>query len=137
MTSVLPIDSVRESQLFKRLQALPDSAVPALVGNLPDLCQEASDRMKAVPVFHPQFTLHDATHLLRVTELMAKILGATLETLNAVEIALLTVLRVRGISVPDALRERILAQKDPERLEQWLEKAAVASSVTAILDEPN
>jgi hypothetical protein len=50
---------------------------------------------------------------------------------------LLTVLRTRGIAVPDAARERILAQKDPERLERWLEKAVVASSVTAILDEPN
>jgi hypothetical protein len=51
--------------------------------------------------------------------------------------ALLTVLRVRGIAVPDAVRERILAQKDPERLERWLEKAAVAASVAAVLDEPN
>ena len=51
--------------------------------------------------------------------------------------ALLTVLRVRGIAVSDAVRERILAQKDPERLERWLERAAVASSVAAILDEPN
>jgi hypothetical protein len=50
---------------------------------------------------------------------------------------LLTVLRVRGIAVPDAVRERILAQKDPERLERWLEKAAVAASVTAVIDEPN
>src|SRR5262249_55258728 len=49
--------------------------------------------------------------------------------------ALLTVLRVRGIAVPDAVRERILAQKDPERLERWLEKAAVAASVAAIIDE--
>lgn len=51
--------------------------------------------------------------------------------------ALLTVLRVRGIAVPEAVRERILAQKDPERLERWLEKAAVASSVAAVIDEPN
>jgi hypothetical protein len=51
--------------------------------------------------------------------------------------ALLTVLRVRGLAVPDAVREHILAQKDPERLERWLEKAAVAASVTAVLDEPN
>jgi hypothetical protein len=50
---------------------------------------------------------------------------------------LLTVLRVRGIGVPDAVRERILAQKDPERLERWLEKAAVAASVAAVIDEPN
>ena len=51
--------------------------------------------------------------------------------------AVLTVLRVRGLVVPDEVRERILAQKDPERLERWLEKAAVAASVAAILDEPN
>jgi predicted transposase YdaD len=51
--------------------------------------------------------------------------------------ALLTVLRARGLAVPDTLRERILAQKDPERLERWLEKAAVTNSVAAILDEPN
>ncbi|MBW8876357.1 MAG: hypothetical protein JF614_15425 [Acidobacteria bacterium] len=50
---------------------------------------------------------------------------------------LLTVLRVRGIAVPDAVREHILAQKEPERLERWLEKAAVAASVTAVIDEPN
>ena len=51
--------------------------------------------------------------------------------------SLLTVLRVRGIAVPDAIRKRILAQKDPERLERWLEKAAVASSISAVIDEPN
>jgi hypothetical protein len=50
---------------------------------------------------------------------------------------LLTVLRVRGFAVPDAVRDRILAQKDPERLERWLEKAVVAASVTAVIDEPN
>lgn len=50
---------------------------------------------------------------------------------------LLAVLRVRGIAVPDAVRERILTQKDPERLERWLEKAAVAASVTEVIDEPN
>jgi hypothetical protein len=51
--------------------------------------------------------------------------------------AVLTVLRVRGLAVSDAARERILSQKDPERLERWLEKAAVAPSVAAVLDEPN
>ena len=51
--------------------------------------------------------------------------------------ALLTLLHARGIAVPDAARERILAQKDPERLERWIEKAAVAASVNAVIDEPN
>jgi hypothetical protein len=51
--------------------------------------------------------------------------------------AVLTVLRARGIDVPDAIRERILAQKDPQRLERWLEKAAVAASVAEAIDEPS
>ncbi|MGK3966637.1 hypothetical protein WMF38_20950 [Sorangium sp. So ce118] len=46
----------------------------------------------------------------------------------------LTVLRVRGIAVPDAARERILAEKDPETLERWLERATVAASLAEVLD---
>jgi len=39
--------------------------------------------------------------------------------------------------VPDAVRKRILGQMDPERLERWLARAVVASSVNAVIDEPN
>ena len=59
--------------------------------------------------------------------------GRTEEAVRAV----LTVLRVRGIAVPDAARERILAQKEPVRLERWLEKAVVAESIAEVLDEPS
>ena len=48
---------------------------------------------------------------------------------------LLTVLRVRGIAVPDGARERILAEKDMTQLKRWLEKAAVASSIGDVIDE--
>ena len=51
--------------------------------------------------------------------------------------ALLTVLQARGIAVPEGARERILAQKDPERLERWLYKAATAPSLAEVLDEPS
>jgi hypothetical protein len=51
--------------------------------------------------------------------------------------ALLAALRVRGIPVPDVARERILAEKDPERLERWVERAVVASSLAEVLDEPS
>jgi hypothetical protein len=51
--------------------------------------------------------------------------------------AVLTVLRVRGIDVPDAARERILVEKDLERLKRWHEKAIVASSVRDVLDDPS
>ncbi len=50
---------------------------------------------------------------------------------------MLTVLRVRGIAVPDGERERILGQKDADRLERWLERAVVATSLAEVLDEPS
>ena len=34
-------------------------------------------------------------------------------------------------------RERILAEKDPQRLERWYERAIVAMSVEEVLDEPS
>jgi hypothetical protein len=46
---------------------------------------------------------------------------------------LLTVLRARGIAVPGAARKRILAQKDPARIERWIERAVVAASLTDAL----
>ena len=52
-------------------------------------------------------------------------------------LSVLTVLRARGLAAPEAVRERILAEKDRERLEQWLERAATAASVTEVLDEPS
>jgi len=50
--------------------------------------------------------------------------------------AVLTVLRVRGVDVPDAARDRVLTEKDPERLRRWLEKATVAASFDEVMDEP-
>ncbi len=50
--------------------------------------------------------------------------------------ALLTLLRGRGISVPDSARERILAEKDPARLERWIEKASTATSLADVLGKP-
>jgi predicted transposase/invertase (TIGR01784 family) len=51
--------------------------------------------------------------------------------------AVLTVLRIRGIAVPDAARERILAEKDPARIERWHERAILAASVAEVIDEPS
>jgi hypothetical protein len=34
-------------------------------------------------------------------------------------------------------RERILAEKDPARLEIWIERASVAGSLTEVLDDPS
>jgi hypothetical protein len=51
--------------------------------------------------------------------------------------AVLAVLRVRGIAVPDAARERVLAERDPARLERWHERAILAASIADVLDEPS
>jgi hypothetical protein len=51
--------------------------------------------------------------------------------------AVLTAFRVRGIAVPDAARERILAERDPARLERWHEKAIVAASLGDVFDDPS
>jgi len=49
---------------------------------------------------------------------------------------LLTVLRVRGIRVTPAARARICAEQELYRLERWLERAAVESTLAAVLDVP-
>jgi hypothetical protein len=49
--------------------------------------------------------------------------------------AVLTTLRVRGIAVPHAARKRILAQRDLQRLERWLERAIVATSLGEVIDD--
>jgi hypothetical protein len=51
--------------------------------------------------------------------------------------AVLTVLRARGINVPEATRHRMLAERDPVRLERWIERAVAASSVEEVLAEPS
>jgi hypothetical protein len=55
---------------------------------------------------------------------------------EAARIVLLT-LRVRGIAVPEAARERILAEKDLERLRRWYEQAILAPSLAEVLDDPS
>jgi hypothetical protein len=69
----------------------------------------------------------------REGELEGELKGETAANARAV----LTVLRVRGIAVPDAARERILAEKDPARLERWHERAILAASVAGVIDEPS
>jgi len=49
----------------------------------------------------------------------------------------LTVLRVRGIAVPDGARQRIQSQQDLEQLERWLERASVATSIEDVIDDPS
>ena len=49
--------------------------------------------------------------------------------------AVLTVLHVRGIAVPEAARKRILAQKDLHQLERWHKKAIVTTSLGDVMGD--
>ena len=51
--------------------------------------------------------------------------------------AVLTALRVRGIVASGADRDRILAEKDPARLEQWLERSILAVSLADVFGDVN
>ena len=87
--------SLDSTHLLTRLKKpFPDRVcflAAAFVHTLPELCQIATNQMKLMPALHPEFTLHDDTHLLRVTELMARVMPERVleEILNPVEIALL------------------------------------------------
>lgn len=87
MTQVIQIHNVEDTTLWRTLSDNPDGKT--IANNIAELCQEASDRMKIMYSYAPQYTLHDDRHLLRVTELMACVLGSDIDHLNAVELALL------------------------------------------------
>jgi hypothetical protein len=89
MTKVISVNTVTDTSLWKQLNDQDSQDAKQLASNLVTICAEATERMKMMPIYAPQYTLHDETHLLRTTELMKHVLGATFEKLNTVETALL------------------------------------------------
>ena len=94
MGPVMDVTSVEQTKLWKHLKTEfsgsdDERLAETLAANTRLLCEEAATRMKAVHRIHPAFTLHDEVHLLRVTELMAELLGQNLAVLNPIEVALL------------------------------------------------
>jgi hypothetical protein len=86
---VIQVKRIEETVLWQKLQSLKDSDAKSLITALPNICEEAADRMKVMPTASPQYTLHDESHFLRVVEIMAMVLGETIRQLNAVELCLL------------------------------------------------
>jgi hypothetical protein len=91
---VLQLNTVSDTSLWKYLNegfsGIEGVVAKALAANLVDICQQAYERMKNFPSLHPEYTLHDAVHCLRVTELMCRVIPkSVINTLNPVEIALL------------------------------------------------
>ena len=94
LSSVINTKNLRDTTLWIKLNqgfsGKDKDVAYILSNNLIQICQKSSERMKIFSSFHPQFTLHDETHFLRVTELMAMIIpNDVLNDLNPIELALL------------------------------------------------
>ena len=94
MSSALPLNTLADTTLWKHLNTgYTDTHHQELAAKLAihtkSACEDARERIKRFPYFHPEFTLHDERHLVRVAELMALILGEDIKSLNPIEIALL------------------------------------------------
>lgn len=96
LSSVINIQNIKDTVLWKKLNLgfqendKDRSIANTLANNLEQICQQSYERVKYFSSLHPQFTLHDETHFLRVTELMAMIMpDDVLNNLNPIELALL------------------------------------------------
>ena len=89
MTRIIQATKVEETRLWSVLKKKENTEGSVLSTNIPSVCEEATDRMKAMYAYAPQYTLHDDRHMLRTTELMAEVLGSGAEELNFIELALL------------------------------------------------
>jgi len=49
---------------------------------------------------------------------------------------LFLILSIQRVEVPQAARERILAERDIDRLQRWIAKAVHASTIEDVLDDP-
>jgi hypothetical protein len=140
VTSELPRD---RSTLLVRIMAAGPSLADA-ISELAALPADAHERTVAEQILvHLQQVLgKKADRPPEEEEIMARIKGGFDDMrdegrLEGSARAVLTALRVRGIVVYDADRQRILSEKAPERLERWLERAIVVASVAEVLDEPS
>ncbi len=94
MSFVLRLNTLTDTTLWKHLAAgyansKQKDLAAELTTKVKSACENAAERIKQFPYFHPQFTLHDERHLVRVAELMSLILGGDVKSLNAIEVALL------------------------------------------------
>lgn len=87
--SVIQIESVKDTTLYKNLLEQDDPQLNALVNSIPDICEISTDRIKLLPKYLGEYTLHDKTHFIRVTELMSYVLQDQLQELNGLEKILL------------------------------------------------
>ena len=119
MGKIINIESVRDTVLYKELKNKSDDKTDAFITALPIICDEASDRIKLLPKYFKEYTLHDKTHFLRVTELMGKVLGSQIENLNSLEIGLLI------LSAFFHDQGMLITDQEFEKLEEFEERSCV------------
>jgi len=71
----------------------------------------------------------------RIEQAEAEVANARTDAMDARARGVLAVLQARGFDVSDAARARIVAERDVQRLDRWLEKAIVATTMAGFLDE--
>ena len=57
MSKVIDIESVRDTRLYKELEKASDDKAKAMIASLPDICEEASDRIKILPKYFQEYHL--------------------------------------------------------------------------------
>jgi hypothetical protein len=120
------------AQAAKEVAALPPTAHERAVAE--PLCTVAT-RARSIPEPRPDEQEFIMVMIKTWEEGRAE---ARAEALNEAQAkAVLTVLRVRGIAVPEAVRARIMAQHDLRLLERWHEKAIVATTLADVIDDPS
>lgn len=132
----------RSTLLVRIMTAGP--ALPEAIAELAALPADAHERMVAQQILvhlqhalgkKPSRTFEEEEFIVTMKDSWAQ---ARVEgELSANARAVLTAFRVRGIAVSNTARKRILAEKDPARLERWVERSIVAASVAEVLDEPS
>ena len=145
MSFTLPLNTLADTTLWKHLNTgYTDTHQKELAAELAthtkSACENAVERIKHFPCFHPEFTLHDERHLVRVAELMALILGEDIKSLNPIEIALLLLSAYyhdQGM-VPEA-EEWNQIKNSPEfksSLDRWKIENPNLSTIQRQLDNP-
>ncbi len=135
---------VRSTLLVRLMAAGP--LLPRAVAELSALPRDAHERIVADPILLSlQHALERKSNrtpkeqefivIMEKSWERARELGMEEGDVKARARNLLTVLRVRGIRVPAVERDRIRAEKDPDRLERWLERAVVETSLAAVLED--
>jgi hypothetical protein len=127
--------------LLVRLMAAGPLLAPA-VQDVARLAPDAPERAVAEPILldfqrmlgqHEGRTSDEQEFLMTMQQTWE---DARTEGLIAAQVkALLTVLRARGIAVPDAAQRRIQVERDLARLERWLERASVVSSIDDVIND--